>query len=132
MVDYYLTRFACEMGKPIPRLSAQAVELLTSYNWPGNVRELRNICERLIVLCDSTDIEVGDIRMLKIFRNLDSRPVFSGRQHKASAQEPDNLYASLKPRKKKQDIARELGVSRTTLWRLEKLAKQERQEKDKE
>ena len=28
------------------------------------------------------------------------------------------VYANLKPRKKKQDIAKELGVSRTTLWRM--------------
>lgn len=126
MVDFYLTRFACEMGKPIPRLSPQAVELLTSYNWPGNVRELRNICERLIVLCDTMNIEVRDIQMLKIFRTIDPPPAPSRQPVRPAAQEQEDIYANLKPRKKKQDIAKELGVSRTTLWRLEKMAKQER------
>ena len=68
MVDFYLTRFACEMGKPIPRLSKEAVDLMTHYGWPGNVRELRNICERLIVLSDTTEIGLREIQMLKIFR----------------------------------------------------------------
>lgn len=68
MVDFYLTRFACEMGKPIPRLSREAVDLMTHYGWPGNVRELRNICERLIVLSDTTEIGLREIQMLKIFR----------------------------------------------------------------
>ncbi len=122
MVDFYLTRFACEMGKPIPRLSSQAVDLLTSYNWPGNVRELRNICERLIVLYDTTDIEIRDIQRLKIFRTIAPSPAPGGQPVR-----PEDIYAALKPKKKKQDIAKELGVSRTTLWRLEKTAKQERE-----
>lgn len=132
MVDFYLTRFACEMGKPIPRLSPQAVKLLTSYNWPGNVRELRNICERLIVLCDTTDIQVRDIQMLKIFRTTDQAPGSGSQPPEPAAQEPKDIYAALKPRKKKQDIARELGVSRTTLWRLEKMAREGRREKEEQ
>ena len=43
MVDFYLTRFACEMGKPIPKLSQESAQCLINYQWPGNLRELRNI-----------------------------------------------------------------------------------------
>ena len=39
---------------------------------------------------------------------------------------PEDIYSSLKPRKKKQDIAKELGVSRTTLWRMERMAKEKK------
>ena len=53
LVDFYLTRFACEMGKRIPTVTPEAAQLLMQYDWPGNVRELRNVCERLIVLNDS-------------------------------------------------------------------------------
>jgi propionate catabolism operon transcriptional regulator len=38
------------------------------------------------------------------------------------------VYANLKPRKKKQDIAKELGVSRTTLWRMEKMAREQKKQ----
>ncbi|KSV57586.1 sigma 54-interacting transcriptional regulator [Acetivibrio ethanolgignens] len=112
MVDFYLTRFACEMGKPIPRLSQKAVQLLSEYDWPGNVRELRNICERLTVLNDMDEIDEAEIRQLKIFRQ--SRP------EDCKQDNLQELYGQVGPKKKKQDIAKELGVSRTTLWRMTK------------
>lgn len=126
MVDFYLTRFACEMGKTIPRLAKDAVTLLTSYNWPGNVRELRNICERLIVLSDTPDIGEQEIRMLKIFRARDKAPEPAVRVKQAAGDETEKIYTILKPRKKKQDISKELGVSRTTLWRMEKMVRDEK------
>ncbi len=43
----------------------------------------------------------------------------------------DSVYDRLKPRKKKKDLAEELGVSRTTLWRMAKKQK-ELEEKQKE
>lgn len=115
LVDAYLTRFACEMGKSIPKVTPEAARLLTEYSWPGNVRELRNICERLIVLNDTDVIDAELLRQLKIFRE-DKCSV-----HAISEEEdPDSVYSRLKPKKKKKDLAEELGVSRTTLWRMAK------------
>lgn len=129
MVDFYLTRFACEMGKPIPRLSKDAVDLLIHYGWPGNVRELRNICERLIVLNDTSEIGLREIQMLKIFRGKDNdQPPPPTRTADQASSDPEIVYANLRPRKKKQDIAKELGVSRTTLWRLEKMARDQKKQ----
>jgi DNA-binding NtrC family response regulator len=39
-----------------PRLSPEALELMTGYAWPGNIRELRNMVERALVLCEDTEI----------------------------------------------------------------------------
>lgn len=115
LVDAYLTRFACEMGKSIPKVTPEAARLLTEHSWPGNARELRNICERLIVLNDTDVIDAELLRQLKIFRE-DKCSV-----HAISEEEdPDSVYSRLKPKKKKKDLAEELGVSRTTLWRMAK------------
>ena len=57
LVDHYLTRFACEMGKSIPTVTKDAARILKEHSWPGNVRELRNICERLTVLNDTSIID---------------------------------------------------------------------------
>ncbi|MEG2936751.1 MAG: sigma 54-interacting transcriptional regulator, partial [Clostridium sp.] len=70
MVDYYVTQFACEIGKASPKLTVKAARLLENYDWPGNVRELRNICERLIVLNDSDEISKKDIKQLKVFKAM--------------------------------------------------------------
>lgn len=32
----------------------------------------------------------------------------------------ENVYSRLKPKKKKKELDKELGVSRTTLWRMAK------------
>ena len=88
------------------------------------MRELRNICERLVVLSDSQEIGLKEIQMLKIFRPGENTAPAGQKTARSQPPEPEDLYSSLKPRKKKQDIARELGVSRTTLWRMERMAKE--------
>lgn len=116
LVDFYLTRFACDMGRRIPRVSKGAAKILRDYDWPGNVRELRNICEKLIVLTDTPEINEEDLYHLKIFKNYQTRQ----RRKSDKREMVDDIYEQLQPRRKKQDIAKELGVSRTTLWRMAK------------
>ena len=102
---------------------------MTHYGWPGNVRELRNICERLIVLSDTTEIGLREIQMLKIFRKKEG-PLPGTQTPDKETDQPETgiVYANLKPRKKKRDIAKELGVSRTTLWRMEKMAREQKKQ----
>lgn len=126
LVDHYLTRFACEMGKSILTVTKDAARILKEHSWPGNVRELRNICERLTVLNDTSIIDEELLCRLKIFRKEET---FSVGETADSGE--DSVYDRLKPRKKKKDLAEELGVSRTTLWRMAKKQK-ELEEKQKE
>ena len=52
LTDTFLHRFAKQLGKPIPQLAPEVLELLRAYPWPGNVRELQNAIEHALVLCD--------------------------------------------------------------------------------
>ncbi len=52
LIDTFLHRFAQQLGKPVPQLLPEALELLRQYSWPGNVRELQNAIEHALVLCD--------------------------------------------------------------------------------
>jgi two-component system, NtrC family, response regulator AtoC len=49
LVDYYLTRFARELERPISALAPEAFELLKRYRWPGNVRELQSVLKQSIL-----------------------------------------------------------------------------------
>ena len=109
-MDAYLARFACEMGKSIPTVTSDAARILKEHSWPGNVRELR------IVLNDTNVLSGELLRQLKIFRRQEG--LAAGET--AKDQEPDSVYDRLKPKKKKKELAEELGVSRTTLWRMAK------------
>ena len=42
-------------GNP-PRLTKEIVTSLESYGWPGNVRELENVCQRLALLSDGSEL----------------------------------------------------------------------------
>jgi len=63
LADYFLRRFAAEIGQQKKKLSSGAVSKLKSYHWPGNVRELRNVAERLAILLPGDTIEPEDIHL---------------------------------------------------------------------
>ena len=52
LTDTFLRRFAAQLGKAVPQLAPETLELLRQYPWPGNVRELQNAIEHALVLCD--------------------------------------------------------------------------------
>jgi DNA-binding NtrC family response regulator len=58
-----LRRTAAELNKPVPVLSAPALERLTQYPWPGNVRELENCLERAVILAEGSTIEPGHLNL---------------------------------------------------------------------
>ena len=124
LMEGQLRILAAEQGKKVPKLSAEAQDILRRYAWPGNVRELRNICERLVVLNDSSDVDVETLNELHVFSgSAQSSPAL---QHMPAA------VLVPPPAKKKKDLARELGVSRTTLWRMSKRQEAASQKKDKD
>ncbi len=60
LADHFLRKFATAMNKPVPKLSARALDLLLKYEWPGNVRELENAVERALVIGREQDIQAAD------------------------------------------------------------------------
>jgi two-component system response regulator HydG len=60
LAGHFLKKLATAMNKPVPTLSAQALELLLSYGWPGNVRELENAIERALVIGRGPEIQPAD------------------------------------------------------------------------
>jgi Nif-specific regulatory protein len=50
LADHFAGKYGEKNGKRILRISAPAIDLLTSHSWPGNVRELENCIERAVIL----------------------------------------------------------------------------------
>lgn len=53
LVNVLLKKHSKEIGKIIPGVSSEVIDIFKSYNWPGNVRELENIIERAVNVADS-------------------------------------------------------------------------------
>jgi DNA-binding NtrC family response regulator len=63
LIDFFLQRFARELGRPGLRITDEARTRLRAHDWPGNIRELQNAIERAAILCDRNTIEVRDIAL---------------------------------------------------------------------
>ncbi len=59
LVEYFVGRFAKDVGKDIRHIGKQTLEKLQRCRWPGNIRELQNVVERAVILCE-TDTFVVD------------------------------------------------------------------------
>jgi transcriptional regulator with GAF, ATPase, and Fis domain len=57
----FLRQAAKTHGKPVQRLSPQALEALAAYDFPGNVRELRNAIEHAVILSAGEDLLPADL-----------------------------------------------------------------------
>ena len=100
-------------GLPVPKVTPEVLALVRKYSWYGNVRELRNFSERLIILNEGKEITPDQLRLTGLVDN-------DAEFHDGPTERP----VSVQPYKRKEDIAREMGISRTTLWRRAKKMKQ--------
>jgi transcriptional regulator with PAS, ATPase and Fis domain len=64
--DYFLDKYAMELGKETKDLSSKALQKLMFYDWPGNVRELEHVIERAVVLSENKIIQDTDICLTEL------------------------------------------------------------------
>ena len=51
LVAHFLDLLCSQSGRSVPKVSAEAMDMLAGAPWTGNVRELRNAVERLLIFC---------------------------------------------------------------------------------
>ena len=61
LAEYFLARFAKEMGMGNPGTTAEARLLLQNYQWPGNVRELANAMQKALIFSRGYPIHPEDL-----------------------------------------------------------------------
>ncbi len=96
--------------------------LLKKYNWPGNIRELENIIERIQVLFyldkNDTQLDFLSFHLPEIFLPAQKTEKTSILKKAKVTQETILIEQTLKKVDGNLDLAaKELGISRTTLWR---------------
>jgi transcriptional regulator with PAS, ATPase and Fis domain len=106
LAQFLLSRVSARHGRSV-RLSPAALRAMLQYTWPGNVREIENAIEYALAVGQGQTIQPEDLPI----------EVTSG-TFVAEAPEPDDLRTVLdRHHWRREDAARSLGVSRTTLWR---------------
>jgi transcriptional regulator with PAS, ATPase and Fis domain len=104
-------------------------KLLCAYQWPGNVRELRNLVERMASLTDDFKSLLQNVTewLRDELRNSDQvhgEDLTSGTQQFNLREIEKSIVKELcgSTTLKQDELAKMLGVSRTTLWKIRKSA----------
>lgn len=143
LLHQFMMRFVSEerMGH-ITGITTHALEKLKAYHWPGNVRELKNAVYRAVILCDTGELTAGDFAQIGAgseaarsaqqsarFNLVDQDPgvtsagLFSGIDGTgevltlAAAEEEMIRFAIAHYDGQISEVARRLGIGRTTLYR---------------
>jgi two-component system response regulator HydG len=61
LIHHFAAKYAPELGRPAPRFTQKALDIIRRYDWPGNVRELENLVQRLLLMNDSGVIDAPDL-----------------------------------------------------------------------
>jgi DNA-binding NtrC family response regulator len=131
LAEHFLRKIARRNPRAAVSISAEAAARLSTYTWPGNVRELENVIERAAILSR------GDVIQPEHLAFTPQKPGWAAREQ-ATVEDParratldaqleeierrELLAALSRCNGNKAEVARMLGVQRTTLYyRLKRL-----------
>ncbi len=121
LASYFLEKDAHRAGKSFEGFAPDAKAALVGYDYPGNVRELENAIQRAVTVAEGDQIARADLppsfftpHFLEAVQSDESaRDAWS-----LDDVERDHIARVLKRQKGNvTNTARQLGISRTTLWR---------------
>jgi DNA-binding NtrC family response regulator len=135
LAEHFLRKYAQRNARAATALSGEAVAKLEAYGWPGNVRELENVVERAAILSRGEVILPEHLAFARPPRpSVPSMPseTPAAMADAASRIDLDSQLDDLERREllaalarcngNKAEVARSLGVQRTTLYyRLKRL-----------
>ncbi|MEY2874848.1 MAG: Transcriptional regulatory protein TyrR, partial [Pseudomonadota bacterium] len=61
LAQVFLERACAQIGRPRPRIGAEAAAALLAQPWTGNVRQLQNVVFRAVTLSEAPVIELADL-----------------------------------------------------------------------
>ena len=119
LAGHFLDRYGPPAG--VSTCSEAAWAMLCEYSYPGNVRQLEHIIQRAVAIAQGPQIEPGDLPE----EMLATRPAPAAAEGSVAAAreraEREMIVATLaRCRHEVGAAAKELQISRTTLWRMMK------------
>jgi formate hydrogenlyase transcriptional activator len=114
LINYFVTKHARRMNKPITEIPEQTISALIAWSWPGNVRELENFIERAVILTPGSTLRapLGELEKVE----EENSPISNLHLHAA---EREHILRVLRQAKGmiggRGGAAEKLGLKRTTL-----------------
>ncbi len=117
LIDKFIEKFNHRMGKCITGVYNEVLNILMKYNYPGNIRELENIIEHAVVMCQNEEIQIEHLPP-EFTDYYDEGSLNYFQEEPLERSECEVIMEALnKHNWNKTEVARELKLHRSTLWR---------------
>ncbi|RKP45973.1 sigma-54 dependent transcriptional regulator [Trinickia fusca] len=114
LAHHMLHKYKSDSARKIRGFAASGIEAMHEYTWPGNVRELINRVRRAIVMAEGKLIGAEDLGL----QPASAQPGMTLVEAREAAEKKVIETALLRHGDRINEAAAELGVSRSTLYRL--------------
>lgn len=115
LAEHFFAKFTSEKNPRLLGFSSRAMHAMEAHDWPGNVRELINRVRRAMVMAEGRLVTIGD---LGLERRAESRFREALGEARVTAERHAIVRGLHRAQKNVSQAARDLGVSRMTLYRL--------------
>ena len=118
LAEYFLKNFSEKVGKKIHAIAPRTMALLQAYHWPGNIRELENVLERAVIVAPEDTLLPEHLpSRFEGVKDLFAEVVEQGNLSLADVERLYLLNVLKRLGGNRVKAARELGISKATLWR---------------
>ena len=116
LVNHFCRKFNDSMRKRIVGLSPDCLSVLMEYDFPGNIRELQNLIEHAFVCCQEDVVQCAHLP--DEVKNAVQIKTAKVKTQSLDDLERQAIQSALEnSRGRLLQASRQLGISRTTLWR---------------
>ncbi|RJQ48931.1 MAG: PAS domain S-box protein [Nitrospiraceae bacterium] len=121
LVSHFLGKLSLKTpNRPaIAEVTKTALAALMDHDWPGNIRELENAIEHAFIRTKTNIIDIDSLP-LSVTRDLENSSIRETEKSPSAGEKTEKHHIQMLLRKyngSKAKVAKDLGLSRTTLWR---------------
>jgi len=131
LVEFFLSKYAAQFGRPRPSLSPRTLRMLLEHSWPGNIRELENVVKKIVALGDE-QLGIAELASAPVQRPAEApeTPAYSlkaaARAASRVAEREMILKALSHTRWNRKRAAQELQISyKSLLYKLKQIGVQD-------
>lgn len=114
----YIQKYSLKYSRPI-KADDEACKVFAEYSWEGNLVQLEDFCEKLVLFNHRKNLDAGFIRTL-LLETYGNVSIQNKKEKIVMVKHPEAVKISRLMEKyngNRSQVANELGISTTTLWR---------------